>query len=131
MSPDPIANDARKARRERRLGPDAICLTCAETDLRTLIFDDHHIAGRANGDVTARVCRNCHARAHEDLRDAGVNLAPPVTILDRVVAVLLAVGTFLAALGTRLVAEARVLERFIAGLDDNYLGWRTMAEAQV
>src|SRR3989442_15856693 len=64
MERDPIQNDIRRARRERRLGPGAVCLLCGETDSEVLI--KHHILGRANDKyLIGDLCRNCHEKAHE------------------------------------------------------------------
>jgi len=82
MASDPIGDDLRKQRRRRRLGRDAACVVCGETNpevLRRLprsLLERHHLAGRANdAELTAVVCLNHHAILSEAQRDSGVDLA--------------------------------------------------------
>jgi hypothetical protein len=72
MEMNPIQNDARRARRERRLGPDATCVHCGVTTPVALLFtrcrivEGHHPAGEANDPtVIAPHCLNCHALESE------------------------------------------------------------------
>jgi hypothetical protein len=81
MSGDPIGDDVRKLRRARRLGPDAACVVCGETNSEQLrrisrsLLEQHHLAGRANvSELTVVVCRNHHAQLSEAQRSSGVNL---------------------------------------------------------
>jgi ferredoxin len=73
-------NPARAARRaaEARgeVGTDQRrCIYCGNTDpsmVRPRRIQDHHIFGGERDPFTAPACLNCHAGAHEHLRDAEV-----------------------------------------------------------
>ena len=78
---DPIASDARAARAARRLPPGAACAFCGATDARVLaqrrtsksLLEIHHALGRQNDPgATVVLCLNCHAKASQAQRDAGV-----------------------------------------------------------
>ena len=76
----PSRNPARAARRKveaiEQLGTEpARCLYCGNTDpllVRPRRIVNHHIFGDDRDPLTAPACLNCHAVAHEDLRDAEV-----------------------------------------------------------
>jgi hypothetical protein len=73
-------NPARAARRQaealNQLGTEqARCFYCGNTDpllIRPRRIQDHHIFGDDRDFLTVPVCLNCHAVAHEHLRDAEV-----------------------------------------------------------
>lgn len=73
-------NPARAARREveaqEQNGTElAHCIYCGNTDpllVRPRRIVGHHIFGQDRDPLTAPVCLNCHAVAHEDLQDAEV-----------------------------------------------------------
>jgi hypothetical protein len=73
-------NPARTARRaaeaQEQIGTEqARCIYCGNTDplvVRPRRIVDHHIFGEDRDPQTALVCLNCHAVAHEGLRDADV-----------------------------------------------------------
>lgn len=73
-------NPARAARRKteaiEEFGTDhPRCLYCGCTDpllVRPRRISDHHIFGRERDEQTVEACLNCHAGAHEGLRDAEV-----------------------------------------------------------
>jgi hypothetical protein len=73
-------NPVRSARRnvealEQHEGDDIRCLYCGNTDpliVRPRRIEDHHIFGRKRDSHVAPACLNCHAVAHEQLRDADV-----------------------------------------------------------
>jgi hypothetical protein len=79
----PPRNPARAARRKveavEQLGTEpARCLYCGNTEallVRPRRIVNHHIFGGDRDPLTAPVCLNCHAVAHEDLRDADVPMA--------------------------------------------------------
>ena len=113
---NPIGNDARRAKRERTLGPDSVCLLCGYSrpeGLRSVprrrLLEAHHVLGRANDAAfTVLLCRNCHAEITEEYHAHGVSMAPPVSTPACVVASLKAQGIFIEALShsrTRLAAE--------------------------
>jgi hypothetical protein len=141
MSPNPIANDARRARRARRLPPDARCLLCntdnpvvlrvGATDELTDRLEEHHVVGwRIDADLTVVLCQNCHTLNHEALRDAGVDLRRPSTnTLDQLLAFLTAIGTFLHALADSVAEFTTRLRALITALDHDHPAWRTLPEA--
>lgn len=73
-------NPARTARRQaeanEQLGTEqACCIYCGNTDplvVRLRRVQDHHLFGRKRDSLTLPICLNCHAIAHESLRDAEV-----------------------------------------------------------
>ena len=140
MEPNPIQNDARRARRESRLGPDATCIHCGVTTPEALkptqcrLVQSHHVAGEANDDKTVTPhCLNCHAIESEGQRARGVDLRRDTrrTVPETCRAVLQEVGLFLVALGQRLIVWADRLGMFIAALDGAYPQWRLLPEAQL
>jgi len=76
-------NPARAARRRaealERLGMEQVrCIYCGNTDpllVRPRRIEDHHIFGRDRDSLEVPACLNCHAVAHEHLRDADVPMA--------------------------------------------------------
>jgi hypothetical protein len=73
-------NPARAARRktealDRLAAGHARCVYCGNTDplvVRPRRIENHHIFGDERDSITVPACLNCHAVAHEDLRDADV-----------------------------------------------------------
>lgn len=137
MQPHPMQNDARRARREQQLGPDAVCVKCGEADPWALIsekrslLEQHHVLNRAHdASLTVPLCRNCHAKLTEEYRKAGASTKAAPTWPERLVAILRAVGVFLRSLGEACLRYAERLLDFIAALDARGGSWRTMPEAQ-
>lgn len=131
MEKNAAKNMARAARRERRLGPDAACIICgtktpeALTLVKRMMLEAHHVAGRAHDDaLTVPVCLNCHRVLTEGQNAAGVDFAPQGTKLERLAAILHALGAFLCQLGESVQAWAGWLWEHIAGLDRDYPDWR-------
>src|SRR5688500_6013898 len=90
---DAVNNAARHSRRSRRLGPDARCLLCPQTDPRALshyprvVLEEHHVVARLNdNELTVVLCRSCHAIETDRQRDAGVanTSTQAVDVLDRI-----------------------------------------------
>ena len=134
---DPIANDVRRAKRESILGPDATCLLCGLKNVDALmsvsrsVLESHHVVGRAtDNELTAVLCRLCHAEVTEGYRDAGVPLNRPATVLHALVAILRAFGAFFVKVGEKLEAWAARIIAIIARLDVSLPGWRMFAEAR-
>ena len=134
---NPIQNDARRARREQQLGPDAVCVLCGEADptalisVKRILIEQHHVLNRAyESAITVPVCRNCHAKETEQLRAAGVPNQPAPTLLERFVAFLRALGLFFQSLADACVRYANLLLDFITGLDARFHTWRTMEAAK-
>jgi len=142
MNPNPIGNDARTARRARKLPPDAACLTCGITNPVVLRLDgtskpimlseEHHITGwQVDNDLVAAQCRNCHAIRHEQLRSRGVDLRHPTpTALDQQHTWLIGTGEFQHALGDSAERQARQLATLMRALDQAFPAWRQLPEAQ-
>ena len=141
MNPNPIANDARRARRARRLPPEARCLLCGQANpvvlkpangkLPDSVLEEHHIAGwRIDEDLTAILCANCHLLNHELLRIAGVDLKRPSTnLLEQLLTWLTAIGAFLHALADSALALAARLRALLTALDHDLPAWRTLSES--
>jgi len=143
MNPNPIGNDARRARRARQLPPDAACLTCGITNpvvLRldgtskpVLLSEEHHIAGwQVDNDLVAAQCHNCHAIRHEQLRDRGIDLRHRTPNgLEQLLTWLVGVAEFLQALVKSAFRFATWLAAFIPALDQAFPEWRQLPEAQL
>jgi hypothetical protein len=132
---DPIGNEARAARRERRLGDALGCVLCGYRDPAALIaehratLESHHVLGRAHqADLTVVLCRNCHAIQTERMRDGGVALErdPSLSVLETVVAVLRALAVFLRSLAVSLEDWATRLAALVVALDQAMPSWRTL-----
>jgi len=128
MDPQPVNAAARSARRRHRYPPEAVCVGCGESDPTTFIFERHHPAGKANEpDLTAPpLCRNCHARETEKLRDLGVSMDPPATALHRIATALAGIGSFLMLLGETLLGYGQAISAMIAAFDVHFSSWRTL-----
>ena len=131
-----MQNDARRARREQQLGPDAVCVLCGEADPHALtgvkraLIEQHHVVNRVNeSTLTVPLCRNCHAKETEQLRAAGVPNHPAPTLLERLAGILRALGLFFRSLGDACVHYADLLLDLITGLDARFRSWRTMEAA--
>jgi hypothetical protein len=76
----PWDNPARAARRKTELceqnGSEEVrCIYCGHTDplvVRPRRIQEHHFLSRERDSVTVPVCLNCHAAAHERIRDANI-----------------------------------------------------------
>jgi hypothetical protein len=133
---DPIRNDARRIARQSKLGTEAACVHCGEAQWETLIptpkslLEAHHVVGHANdAELTVPLCRNCHAKLTEQLRQNGTSMGKPQTLLDRIVAILRGLAAFFRTLADKLSGWAEAVLRFIDGLDRIAPEWREMPEA--
>jgi hypothetical protein len=133
MEMNPIANDARLARRERRLPDDYECLLCQirapEVLLRFYgdLIEFHHLAGyRNDSQLGVMLCLNCHAIATEAQRRGGVELgrAPQPCPLARLISWLAGVGVFLHSLAHSAARLAGTLRDLLRFLNEKYPGWR-------
>ncbi len=120
MEHDPIQNDARRARRERTLGPDAACILCGTTTPEALLrvnrslLEAHHVVTQAHDDaLTLPVCRNCHALLTEGQHLHGVIFQQRSTIPERIAVILTALSAFFHTLGDTLATWAASLTTFI------------------
>jgi hypothetical protein len=76
----PSHNPARAARRDEEAfeqnGSERLrCIYCGNADplaVRPRRIQDHHFLSRERDSITEPVCLNCHAVAHEHIRDAEV-----------------------------------------------------------
>lgn len=140
MERNPIQNATRKAKRIRKIGPDAVCVLCGETRPEVLIrvpwsflHQNHHVVGEANdAKLTAVLCLNCHAKETELQRLHGVNLYRDRmrTLPEILVSILRAVAAFLHSLADRFEDWAERLAAFIAALDAHFPEWRELPEAK-
>jgi hypothetical protein len=117
---DHVRTAVRHAKREKRLGPDAVCLLCGESHLEALTpvtkgwLERHHVGGKANdATLTATLCLNCHRKVTEGLEVAGVSMGEPRDIPERLVMILRALAEFFCLLANALREWARQLESFI------------------
>jgi hypothetical protein len=95
----------------RRLGCDnPVCIHCGEDDWRCLEL--HHVARRANDDLTAIVCRNCHRKVSDASDNGSADLNPP--ILERVGQLLMGLAEFLIALANTLLRYGNELLNGVA-----------------
>jgi hypothetical protein len=111
----PWDNPARAARRkaelcERNGGEEVRCIYCGHTDplvVHPRRIQEHHILSRERDSVTAPVCLNCHAAAHERIRDADIAMKceKDPTAFARAVFRLLAVHFSLLAVACRRFAK--------------------------
>ena len=137
MEQNPIANDARRASRERYFGPQRACVVCGDQDPSTLkkaqrsLLEEHHVAGeKSDADTTVTTCLNCHRKVTERLRSNDTSMDAPRTMLDRLVSVLLGLSGFFQMLSDTLSDWVRRLAAFASALDTAFPAWRTMAAAQ-
>jgi hypothetical protein len=119
---DPIGNDARRKRRERELGVDAVCLFCGEDD--KTILERHHVVGAANDPkLTVIACRNCHGKQTEAQRVYGIELDRATTRNTLVIVEMVLRG--LAILFGYLADSLwELADRLAAELDASLPGWR-------
>jgi hypothetical protein len=111
----PWDNPARAARRKAEMceqnGSDEVrCIYCGNTDPLVVRFrriQEHHFLSRERDSVRAPVCLNCHAVAHEYIRDAniGMRCEKNPTALARAMFQLLAVHFSLLAETCRRLAK--------------------------
>ena len=144
MEENAIQNATRRAKQKRRLGKDAECALCGFAEPEGLrrvplsklnrearrIIEQHHVVGRANDpELTIPLCLICHAKATEQLRSVGASMRPSRTFLEKLIAILKALGAFLKELGERFVRWANELAACVQALDAKYPAWREMPEA--
>jgi len=137
QEPDPIQNEARRARRERRLPPGAACALCGETDPAVLrqanllpstlrLLQMHHALGEANDEeVVVCLCLTCHAKATAAQQDAAA--LPPgraSTCLERIVYAMRSLGSFFQLLADWCHRCADQVTRAIKSLDEHLPSWR-------
>lgn len=136
MERNPIRNDARKARRRRKLGPGGPCMLCGRETLKAFrvinysVIEEDHIVGKAiDPELTVFLCRGCHDAQGELRRVHGVELRhEPRPWPELLIDILKGIGLFLISLGEKLVEWAERQAAFISALDANYPQWRSLPE---
>jgi hypothetical protein len=103
MSNQELTREKRRQRALERLRTNTPhCAECGETDWRCL--EVHHIAGRDfDDDATAILCRNCHRKLSDDLKDHPPPASSPPNQFDRIGHFLLGLADLL----TRLAEKCR------------------------
>ena len=131
---DPIRTDTRRARRQRRFPIDAACVLCLEQTPEALwlggstLIEAHHVAGRQNdAKLIAPLCLNCHRKATEGQRVAGVDLArnPHRNEIRTLASWLAAIGDFFALLAASAHRLAEVVRRLVGYLDEQHPDWES------
>jgi hypothetical protein len=90
-----IKKEVRRAKRERELGEEPICILCGYSKPYGLmvvtrsVFERHHPGAWQNDwGLTITVCRNCHWEQTETIRDEGIPMTRCRTFPERLVAML-------------------------------------------
>jgi len=125
---------ARRASRDRRLGPNPVCTLCTVSDpdaltrVKRSLLQAHHLAGRANDrSATVLLCMNCHAAQSAGQRDAGVfDKEQCGPILTRVINALRSLAVFAEKLPGLISRLADLLEQLMFMLDAHCPQWRTL-----
>ena len=133
MDNSPINTEARRARREQRLGAGATCVLCGESALEVLtqiprsLIEQHHVVGKNHdSNLKISVCRNCHAKFHEQTAQEGADLREAPMLLERLLNMLKSLAVFFRMLGDALGEWARRVERLIRDLDKGFPEWRAI-----
>ncbi|MGO8872374.1 MAG: hypothetical protein ACLQPH_13420 [Acidimicrobiales bacterium] len=134
--PNPIASDARRVRRTRRLPEDAACALCGEQHIETLawrkvhrtVLEGHHAAVESNDEFLIVVlCLNCHARATALQQDVGVLIPGQAdTFLERLDRATRSLGSFFELLAQTFYGWADKLAQVVGLLDQHCPAWRTI-----
>ena len=127
---NPVKNDRRNGRRNKRLGENAECILCPERNNAALtIIELHHVDGRGN-DVTFTVpaCLNCHRRVTEAMARNGTPLSAPRSFFDALDAKFGAREAFFSELAKRLGDDRSRLRVVMSILDRELPEWRTITE---
>ena len=130
MERNPIQNDVRKAQRQRKLPPAPICMFCPERD--PVALEKHHVVRHDNDEkLTVVVCKNCHAKHHEELLHIGVPLVQPPDRphLEILVTILRALGVLFQELAAACARWADDLYADIQMLDTQLPQWRALVGA--
>jgi hypothetical protein len=134
--PDPIRTAARRAKRERAIGPDAACCICGQAQpealkhIRRSLLERHHVVGNANDNsLTAVVCLTHHAILTERLERRGVSMGEPRDLLQMLVMIFRALADFFHLLADALLRWADDVTRLIEAQDAAFPTWRELPEA--
>jgi len=136
QEPDPMRNEARRARQARRLPLDSACALCGETDPAVLREDSllpstlrllqmHHVLGEANDEaVVVCLCLTCHAKATAAQLDAAA--LPPGSsprCLERIVYSMRSLGSFFQLLADWCHRCAELVTQVVRSLDAHVPSW--------
>ncbi len=125
MSKDmnPKKTAVREAKRQRRLPPDAACVTCGENAYVAL--EMHHPMGAAHEpNLTVPLCKNCHAKATEDQLREDVSLSATDSFPDRLAAILGALAAFFRFLADAFNRLQSQVKEFAGNLEVTHPEWR-------
>jgi len=135
---DPIGAAVRVERAARRLPPGATCALCGETDVMVLkqrpipksLLEVHHVFGRHNDPgATVVLCLNCHTKASNAQRDAGVfEDAEKVSALERLSRGQRSLASFYELLADASIRQAKQLDATVCDLDRRFPEWREIQE---
>lgn len=135
---DPIGAAVRRERAARRLPPGAACALCGETDVAVLkrwpipksLLEVHHAFGWHNEPgATIVLCLNCHIKATNAQRDAGVfEDARRVSFLERQSLGQRSLASFFELLAEALIRHAEQLDATVDDLDRRFPQWREIQD---
>jgi hypothetical protein len=115
---DRIGREVRRARRERDLGENPVCI-CGYSNPYSLmrgkrrLLENHHLFGKANDpDAIVILCRNCHGEITEANRDAGISMRKARNPSEKVI-------TFLSCLKVLFQTLANACGRMIQELTES------------
>lgn len=133
---DPIANDARRAKRRRKLPADAACCLCGVTDIELLEEVDvprswleaHHVATRlVDGKLVAVLCLNHHAMATALQWDLGaLSRTTAGSFFEQMIRAMLSLGSFFELLAKTLYDWAKLIAQAVTALDQAHPDWRSI-----
>jgi hypothetical protein len=135
--PTAAQNAARKSKRTRIFGPNAVCYFCPFANpigliaIDRTVLEEHHVAG-VNHDPRLQlpVCRNCHALLHEGYLDGGVALRRQRSLLETLAEIDRALAVFFRAASIAHADRANQLDQFIDALDHALPNWRSICETE-
>ena len=121
---DPKKTARREARQQRRLPPNAVCISCGESAPE--ILEQHHAAGAAHDrELTAVLCKNCHGKATEGQLREDISLGATDNFPDHVAAILGALAAFFRFLADSLDRLASQVKAFAERLNTACPEWTT------
>jgi hypothetical protein len=110
-----LAREKRRQSALERLGTQTPrCPLCGETDWR--VFDNHHVAGVAYDDFTARLCRNDHRKVSDSQKDHPQQKGEPPSLIEAVGHFLLGLADFFEELFKKLREFGEAL---LASIEDS------------
>lgn len=80
--------------------------------------------------LCVNLCGTCHKKVTANVLDAGADMRPQPTILERLAMMLRALGSFLQTLGQAICRYADQIIRLVGGLNQDFPKWRDLPEAK-